>query len=361
MDKNETKADERLWDLLAEWESAYLQGRDLPAEELCRDRPDLLDKLRDHIRALKRTAWMTKRIEDDTADAPQQAPSFHPFNLGEYTLFERIGSGGMGQVFLGLHRRMERIVVLKLLPREAVSSPEASRRFHDEAKVAARLTHPNIVTAYDAGECEGVPFLVMERVGGVDLHRHVLQHGPLPVEQAVSVLLQAGHGLKYAHEQGVIHCDVKPANLLLSNDGTVKVLDLGLARFHLSDIRQTSAMGTPLFMAPEQTLTPSQADHRADIYALGCSLFFLLTGQPPFAGKTVIQSVVAHRDEPVPSLKAARPDVPVTLDAVFQRMVAKQPQDRYQSIAEVIEALEACGTRSRLDRPPHRLHATAPW
>lgn len=327
--------DERLWDALARWEELYQQGQDSTAEELCRDCPELLDQLKDRIWGLKRTAWMTKPTVDEGADLPEVASDQTPKTLGEYTILQRIGMGGMSAVFKATHRRMERTVVLKLLPR---SSPEAAQRFQEEVKAAAQLIHPNIVHAYDAGESDGIPFLVMEFVEGIDLERHVQQHGPMPIELAISCIKQAAQALRYAHERGIIHRDVKPSNLLLSKDGTVKLLDLGLARYGATD--KEAAMGTPSFMAPEQALTPEKTDHRADIYSLGCTFFFLLTGKPPFAGTTVIQNVVAHREGAVPSLKQSRPEVPAALDAVFMRMVAKQPQDRYQSMAVVITAIE---------------------
>lgn len=183
----------------------------------------------------------------------------------------------------------------------------------------------------------------MEFTDGTDLHRHVTEHGPLPVEKAMHFILQAAKGLEYAHRKGVVHRDVKPANLLLGGDGTVKVLDLGLAQVRAS--QQTQAVGTPDFMAPEAALDPSKADARSDIYALGCTLWFLLTGKPLFEGSTIIQKVLAHREQPVPSLCKARPDVPDALDAVFRKMVAKKPADRFGSAAEVVTALRAVQQR----------------
>ncbi|MBY0523630.1 MAG: protein kinase [Gemmataceae bacterium] len=335
MDANQTQNDDRLWDALARWEELYQQGQDTSAEELCRDCPELVDMLKDRIWALKRTAWLTKKA-DDEGPPPEVAGDQTPKRLGEYELLERIGVGGGGQVFKAVHRRMERTVAVKLLP---ATSP----RCHDEVKAAAQLIHPNVVTAFDAGEQDGLPFLVMEYVEGTDLARHVEQNGPLTVEQAIRCIKQAAEGLNHAHERGIIHRDVKPANLLLAQDGAAKVLDLGLALAS----QHGQAAGTPSFMAPEQALAPDQADHRADVYALGCTLYFLLTGKPPFPGTTVIQNVVAHREAAPPSLRQVRPEVPAALDAVFLRMVAKQPQDRYQSMKELIVALERVGTRRR--------------
>lgn len=310
MDRN----DDLLWDLLAEWEEARNQGHEIPVEVLAQNHPELLDLLKEHVQALKTTDWLTRPSQDSDV-----VPDFKPFVVGEYTVVGLIGVGGMGEVYQALHRRMDRFVALKLLP----------SHLHHEVKSAAKLTHPNIVTAFDAGEHQGRPFLVMELIDGCDLQRHVREHGPLPVEQAVDCIVQAARGLGYAHEQGIVHGDVKPANLILSKDGVVKVLDLGLAR---SSTEATGITGTVDYLAPEKTEEPYRADHRTDIYALGCTLHFLLTGKPVFDGRTALEKIVAHRETPAPTL-------PSPVNAVFQKMVAKKPEDRYQSMAEVIQAL----------------------
>jgi len=343
----ETTDDPRLWDVLACWEERYRHGEDIPAEELCRECPELLNELKGHIRALKGMNWLLKPdTESDllTADEPNL-----PFDFGEYTVQEKIGAGGMGQVFKALHRRMERIVALKLLPKVAFAPPEAVQRFQQEVRSAARLTHANIVTAFDAGECSGTPFLAMEYVAGSDLFHHVQKHGPLPVSRAIAYTMQVAKGLEYAHAKGVVHLDIKPANLIVASDGTVKILDLGLARFRPSTGEEV-LMGTVDYLAPEQTTEPRRADHRSDIYSLGCTLYFLLTGQPIFQGRTVIQKVLAHQENAVPSLRQVRPDVPEALDAVFNKMVAKRPEDRYQPMSEVVQALQGCQVSKRPGR-----------
>ena len=331
--------DERLWDILAEWEERYRQGEDVPAQELCRDCPELLDDLKGHIQALKGMDWLLKPDTDNDLLATDE-PSL-PFDFGEYTVEVQIGAGGMGRVFKAIHRRMERTVALKLLPKVALVPPEAVQRFQQEVSSAARLTHPNIVTAFDAGERDGTPFLAMEYVEGSDLFHQVQKHGPLPVvSQAIDYTLQAARGLEYAHAKGVVHLDIKPANLILAQDGMVKILDLGLARLR-PPTGDEALMGTVDYLAPEQTTEPRQADRRSDIYSLGCTLFFLLTGKPLYEGKTVIQKVLAHQEGAVPSLRQLRPEVSPALDAVFKKMVAKRPEDRYQSMAEVIQRLQA--------------------
>jgi hypothetical protein len=270
--------------------------------------------------------------------------------FGDYVVLAAIGSGGMGQVFKAEHRRMKRVVALKILPPAAVKSPEAVKRFQQEVQAAARLEHPNIVTAHDAGEGHGVHFLVMQYVDGRDLGSLVAERGPLPVAKAVNYILQAARGLAYAHGRGVIHRDIKPANLLLNNEGTIKILDMGIARVDGMPAPATGAnqpmtavgelIGTADYMSPEQAEDAHQVDARADIYSLGCTFHFLLTGESPYSGTTWVQKVMAHRDQPVPSLTSKRPDAPPPLDRVFARMVAKRPSDRFPTMQEVIAAIE---------------------
>ena len=256
----------------------------------------------------------------------------------------------MGVVLKAQHRRMKRTVAIKVLSSAAMKPPEAVERFHREVEAAAKLSHPNVVAAYDADEHQGMHYLVMEYVEGRDLASIVKDLGVLDVQQAADCTLQAARGLQYAHEQGIVHRDMKPGNLLLDKKGTVKILDMGLALIAGAEVapagpeRLTNTgqvMGTCDYMAPEQALDTHAADHRADIYALGCTLYRLLTGKPPYEGETLMQILLAHRESPIPSLCEARPEAPVELDACFQRMVAKEPGDRQQSMAEVVAELEA--------------------
>ncbi len=283
--------------------------------------------------------------------------------LGNYVILDHIGSGGMGSVFRARHLVMKRIVALKTLNAKEMGSKSAVRRFHREMEAAAKLEHPNIVAAYDADEFQGVHFLVMKFIDGHDLARHLSRHGPLPAAEAVGYILQAARGLDYAHEQGVIHRDVKPSNLLLDKQGSIKILDLGLASIHAAAKSNTAAgsrntaaggasdvsnltkreniLGTLDYMSPEQAEDTSSADQRSDIYALGCTLYFLLTENPPYAANTLVAKLLAHREAEIPSLREAASDTPQELDDIFRRMVAKQPADRFQTMADVSAALES--------------------
>ncbi len=258
----------------------------------------------------------------------------------------------MGQVFKAEHRRMKRIVAIKMLPRNLTKDAPSVARFQREVEAAAKLSHPNIVAAYDADEAGGIHFLVMEYVEGNDLSALVKKHGPLSVAKAVNYVLQAARGLEFAHKKGVIHRDVKPGNLLLDAEGTVKILDMGLARLSADGNAATQAeltgigavMGTVDYMAPEQALSTKHADARADIYGLGCTLYYLFTGKHAYEGDTLMAKLLAHREAPIPSL---RTDVPEQVQAVFTKMVARHVADRYQTMIEVVIALQQCSSRKQ--------------
>lgn len=298
----------------------------------------------------------------EAAQAAAQAPAGGGAevgsSLGEYELLERIGQGAIGEVFKAVHRRMRRIVAIKAV-NAAAASNEALKRFEREVKIAGTLSHPNIVAALDADEAAGFQYLVMEYVPGQDLAALLQQQGPLPVEQVLDVIVQAARGLAHAHQHGVVHRNIKPGNLLLGLDGVVKILDMGLARYDDESGQLTQAgqaMGTVDYMPPEQASDARQADQRADVYSLGYTMYRLLSGQVPYTAKNAVMKAIAHAQSPIPPLRAARPDVSEALEAVYQRMVAKRPADRFQSMTEVIAALEGC----RAGRPLPVAQAVAP-
>jgi eukaryotic-like serine/threonine-protein kinase len=287
-------------------------------------------------------------------------------SIGDYFVLDKIGSGGMGLVLKACHRQRTRIVALKLLPPSFSRDRAAVIRFRREAAAVAKFRHPNIVASIDSGETHGLLFLVMEFVNGRDLARTVKEKGPLSVAQTIDCIIQAARGLQEAHDHGIIHRDIKPANLLLDSSGTVKVLDLGLARVNQqqemvatsgSELDLTvsgSIVGTVDYMSPEQAYDPRMADGRSDIYSLGCTLHYLLTGKAPFGGQTFMERLLGHRERPVPSLRTARRDVSEALDATFRMLLAKAPEDRPQTMAAVITELQEC-RKSKSGKASRRL------
>lgn len=400
---------ERIDDLLADWQIAMESGQEITAQQLCRESPELLPQVRQAIKALKTTDWMLESVEDAFPNQPtvltdarplpasqQTAAEFlasvgksgvladgdvlapyssdesssatqlagrliadrvltryqalalledpsRPLVIDRYVILDVLGEGGMGIVFKALHRAMDRIVALKVLPRFAVSSPEKVARFHREIKAVASITHPNVVAAYDAHEADGTWFLVMEYVQGKNLAEAIAHNGPLPPQEAALLLSQIAGGLAEAHRRGIIHRDIKPGNIMLSDDGVPKLLDLGLARTkqmaheadHTSLTHDGIAMGTVDYMSPEQALDSKTAGARSDIYSLGCTLYYLISGAAPFQSSSAIETIVAHRERDAPSLASLDAEIPPWLQRVYLTMVAKDPQDRQASAAQV--------------------------
>jgi serine/threonine protein kinase len=278
-----------------------------------------------------------------------------PERIGPFAVRRLIGQGGMGAVYEAVHERLGRPVALKILPAQNSVHPEYHARFEREAKLVGRLNHVNIVQATDAGNAEGVPYLAMELVDGIDVSKLVKQLGPLTVPDACEVARQAAAGLAHAHGRGVVHRDIKPSNLMITADGTVKVLDLGLALCAdafagTGQLTGATYLGTHDYMAPEQWDDPSRVDGKADVYGLGCVLFQMLTGRPPFTGrKSANLKLKAHLSETPPDLCEMRADVPPLLGALLHRLLAKQPVERPLA-AEVSAELASFTAGSNLPR-----------
>jgi WD40 repeat protein/tRNA A-37 threonylcarbamoyl transferase component Bud32 len=287
--------------------------------------------------------------------------------FGDYDLLEELGRGGMGVVYKAKQRRLERLVALKIIRPDRLEQTSTRQRFHREVRAAARLSHPNIVTIYDADEIDGVPFLAMEHVEGVNLMTLVQKRGPLAPTVARACARQAALGLQHIYERGLVHRDIKPSNLMLAlsdrvltesgdsmvwpdleQPGLVKILDMGLARCFQLDpndagptlTRDEALLGTPDYVSPEQAEDPRKADIRSDLYSLGCTLFYLLSGDVPFPGGTVMQKMDRHRWEATPLVRQHHPDVPAELAAIVARLMSKRPDARFQTPAELIVALE---------------------
>ncbi|GIW80628.1 MAG: hypothetical protein KatS3mg105_2435 [Gemmatales bacterium] len=294
----------------------------------------------------------------------------HKLVLGDYVLLEQLGHGSVGQVFKVLSRSEQEIFALKMLRDSLVSNPEAVRQFQWEMHVIAQLEHENIIRTVETGEDEGRYYFVMEFLEGAHLARLVQQAGPLPVSLACRYTWQAARGLQHAHEHGLVHRDIKPQNLLLlipteeverlaavgwegladAEECAIRILDWGIAGLRLpatgfdlaegSDFEKVDTVGTADYLAPEQAFNPREADIRADIYSLGCTMYFLLTGQPPFPEGSVLSKLLRHqREMPMPASRL-RQDIPAGLEAVLNKMLAKSPDDRYSTPADLLYALE---------------------
>ena len=246
-----------------------------------------------------------------------------PRQLGEYQILDRIGAGGMGQVFRASHRTMQRDVAVKILPNAFSNNPAFVSRFNTEIRAIGRLMHPNIVTAFDAGYTESIHYLVMEFVDGISLSNRIATQGVMSIPEVVDILSQAASALSYAHSMGVVHRDIKPGNMMITSKGVLKICDFGLADLESdnTELKQSRQLvGTVEYMSPEQIDRPQAIDHRTDLYSLGATLFFLLTGRPLFSGE-VIQVALAHRQNKPPALYEIRSDCDLRLD-LYERALS---------------------------------------
>ena len=282
------------------------------------------------------TSWQAEKLQEGRHKG---------FFLGKYKLLALLGSGGMSTVYLAEHLLMQRRVAIKILPKNRVEDTSYLARFHREAQAAAALDDRNIVRAYDVDNDGDIHYFVMEYVEGRDLQALVRAEKPIDYNLAADYIRQAARGLARAHSIGLIHRDVKPANLLVDKQGTVKVLDLGLAKFSDDDkasltvAYDENVLGTADYLAPEQAVDSHGVDARADIYSLGCAFYYILTGHPPFPEGTLPQRIMAHQKETPPSIREDRPDCPIDLIRICAKMMAKKPAQRFQKMQQVADLL----------------------
>ena len=280
----------------------------------------------------------------------------HELYLGVYVIHDKLGEGGMGKVYRARDTRTDKHVALKVIRPSLIANPVIRGRYEREVQAATALRHPNVVGLLDAGEADGKHYMAMEFVDGIDLARLVRTHGILPIAEACEYLRQASLGLQAAHDLGFVHRDIKPSNIVVSGErhlpgtgepASVKILDMGLVRtigFEEpaggTDLtRDGTVVGTPDYMAPEQAKNSSSVDHRADLYSLGCTFYYLVTGKPPFAKGTPIEKILRHQLDPPPPLQLARPDVPTELATLVARLLSKRPDERPQTARELAELL----------------------
>src|SRR4051812_43534578 len=268
------------------------------------------------------------------------------FRLGKYKLLGQIGKGGMSSVYLAEHEMMRRRVAIKVLPTSRVNDSSYLERFRLEARAVAKLDDPNIVRAYDIDNEGQIHYIVMEYVDGQDLHQIVVANGPLDYDMAADYIAQVANGLQHAHEMGLVHRDIKPANCLVDKHSTVKLLDMGLAKLTEDDqasltmANEENVLGTADYLAPEQALNSHEADSRSDIYSLGCTLYFLLTGSPPFPDGSISERLLKHQTARPDSIFKVRPDAPPSLVEICEAMMSKKPIERPQTAGEVSAVLK---------------------
>jgi len=286
------------------------------------------------------SANVTSQQRARLARAFRVSPAVFP-ELPGYEILGEAGRGGSGVVYKARQLSLQRLVAIKAVPLGVDREDQIFSRFHQERLLAALVKHPNLVAAYDAGEVAGLPYFVMEFVEGTGLDVLVNQRGPLPVAEVCEVIRQAALGLQHLHEHGLVHRDVKPSNLMLTPSGQVKVIDLGLARVVSGSAKDGQIslpgqfLGTLDYMAPEQCDDCHTVDIRADIYSLGCTLYHLLAGGPPFAAlSSPYKKLKAHAEAPAPSIREQRPDIPEQVAAVLERMLAKDRNGRYAAPVE---------------------------
>ncbi|WP_020468606.1 serine/threonine-protein kinase [Zavarzinella formosa] len=285
------------------------------------------------------------------------------FQLGQYRILDELGRGGMGRVYKALHLTMGRIVALKVLAPNLTKTDMARELFRREVRAAAKLNHPNIVAAFDANQAGESCFLVMEFVDGPNLSELVKRRGPLPTDQSCEFIRQTATGLANAHAMGLIHRDIKPANLLVQTTAAgpvIKILDFGLAHIvapdkpsDLSDANgEFMVMGTPDYVSPEQARNKSSVDVRSDLYSLGCTFYYLLTGAVPFPGGSALEKIVRHYSDEPTDIRTLRPEIPEQLAVIVHRLLAKKPDERFADAHDLINALNRLALAHSDWQPP---------
>jgi serine/threonine protein kinase len=311
------------------------------------------------------TGGASRGAKNEAAPPPENLPpelANHP----RYRILRELGRGGMGVVYQAVQTLMDRTVAVKVISPSVLEHRDALARFQAEVKAAAKLDHANIVRAYDADQVGGLHLLVMEFVQGMSLADLVSHKGPLPIAHACHFIRQAALGLQHAFEQGMVHRDIKPQNLMVTAKGQVKILDFGLARLRSESAKgggltdAGSFMGTPEYVSPEQATDARTADTRADLYSLGCTLYFLLTGQPPFEEDTAVKLVLAQIEKEPRPLHELRADVPAELSAVAACLLAKNPAQRFQTPIELAQALVPFIKTAAKGSPPSRAASPPP-
>jgi eukaryotic-like serine/threonine-protein kinase len=317
------------------------------------ERPDRAKLIARHlVEAGKLTKFQAERLLAGKTDG---------FQLGQYRILDELGRGGMGRVFKAVHLAMGRFVALKMISPALTLTDRARELFQREVRAAGRLHHPNIVTFYDAHTTGDRCYLVMEFVDGPNLSQLVREQGPLPVEQACEYIRQAAQALDYAHAQGLVHRDIKPSNLLVQQTPSgpqVKLLDFGLSLATAGDVntpgKENTVLGTPDYVSPEQAKSQHTVDGRSDLYSLGCTFYYLLTGEPPFPGGTPLEKVIRHQSDAPVSVQTRRPDVPDAVSAIVHKLLAKNAKWRYQKAGELAADLAgvAAGKKPDWSAPP---------
>jgi len=352
-------------DSLANFVDMLITNRLLTPDQLNKVTTELLSRIRDSrtlAKDLVQRGWLTVYQVNQLFNGHGK-----DLVLGAYRILDLLGEGGVSQVFRAWHTGKRVTVALKVVRKELLSNTEAVRQFQQETKTIAGLSHPNIVQTLEADTIGGTHFFAMEYIEGLDLQKLVKLSGPLPIQQACDYIRQAALGLQHAHERCLVHRDIKPANLFLVTPpgqldptdarktmqigSTIKILDWGLADMRVpaaagkqeaaNTLMREETIGTADYLAPEQAVDATTVDIRADIYSLGCAFYYLLTGQPPFAGGSLLQKLLKHRESPPPPLQEKRPEVPPGVIAIATKMVAKKPEDRYRTPASVAMALSS--------------------